>query len=193
MKLTWLGHSCFAVESGGYRVVLDPYYVESYPPLHTSANEVLCSHHHRDHDFMEAVGTALEVDGELQAAEIGLIAHIGDFLGLACLHQLRDLVHYGLCRCGIGYLVYLYDIFFRVIAPAGAYLEASPAGTVYLLHDAGLHDYLAARGEIRGRQRGHEVALRVADIAYRRLADLGEVEAADLAGHADGYAGVGGD
>ena len=55
MKLTWLGHSCFAVESGGYRVVLDPYYVESYPPLHTSANEVLCSHHHRDHDFVEAV------------------------------------------------------------------------------------------------------------------------------------------
>ena len=51
MKLTWLGHSCFAVESGGYRVVLDPYYVESYPPLHTSANEVLCSHHHRDHDY----------------------------------------------------------------------------------------------------------------------------------------------
>ena len=55
MKLTWLGHSCFAVESGGYRIVLDPYYVESYPPLHTSANEVLCSHHHRDHDFVEAV------------------------------------------------------------------------------------------------------------------------------------------
>lgn len=55
MKLTLLGHSCFAVESGGYRVVLDPYYVESYPPLHTSANEVLCSHHHRDHDFVEAV------------------------------------------------------------------------------------------------------------------------------------------
>lgn len=55
MKLTLLGHSCFAVESGGYRVVLDPYYVESYPPLHTSANEVLCSHHHLDHDFVEAV------------------------------------------------------------------------------------------------------------------------------------------
>ena len=55
MKLTWLGHSCFAVESGGYRIVLDPYYVESYPPLHIAANEVLCSHHHRDHDFVEAV------------------------------------------------------------------------------------------------------------------------------------------
>lgn len=55
MKLTWLGHSCFAVESGGCRIVLDPYTVESYPPLHTSANAVLCSHHHRDHDFVEAV------------------------------------------------------------------------------------------------------------------------------------------
>ena len=29
MKLTLLGHSCFAVESGGYRVVLDPYYVRA--------------------------------------------------------------------------------------------------------------------------------------------------------------------
>ena len=55
MKLTWLGHSCFAVENGGFRIVLDPYYVESYPPLHTTASRVLCSHHHRDHDFVEAV------------------------------------------------------------------------------------------------------------------------------------------
>ena len=58
MKLTWLGHSCFAAESGGYRIVLDPYTVESYPPLHTSANEVLCSHQHRDHNFVEAVTIA---------------------------------------------------------------------------------------------------------------------------------------
>lgn len=55
MNITWLGHSCFAVESGGFRIVLDPYTVESYPPLHTHANRVLCSHHHRDHDFVEAV------------------------------------------------------------------------------------------------------------------------------------------
>ncbi len=55
MNITWLGHSCFAVESGSFRIVLDPYTVESYPPLHTHANRVLCSHHHRDHDFTEAV------------------------------------------------------------------------------------------------------------------------------------------
>ena len=55
MNITWLGHSCFAVESGGWRIVLDPYYVESYPALHVKADEALCSHGHRDHNFLEAV------------------------------------------------------------------------------------------------------------------------------------------
>lgn len=55
MRLTWLGHSCFLLESDGYRIVLDPYFVESYPELHTSAHEVLCSHDHRDHCFASAV------------------------------------------------------------------------------------------------------------------------------------------
>ena len=55
MKLTWLGHSCFVLEYDGYRTVLDPYFVESYPELHVSAHEVLCSHGHRDHSFAEAV------------------------------------------------------------------------------------------------------------------------------------------
>ena len=55
MKLTWLGHSCFVLEHDGYRIVLDPYFVETYPALHVSAHEVLCSHGHRDHNFSEAV------------------------------------------------------------------------------------------------------------------------------------------
>ena len=55
MKLTWLGHSCFVLEQDGYRIVFDPYFVESYPELHVSAHEVLCSHGHRDHSFTEAV------------------------------------------------------------------------------------------------------------------------------------------
>ena len=25
MKITWLGHSCFILESGGFRALLDPY------------------------------------------------------------------------------------------------------------------------------------------------------------------------
>ena len=55
MNITWLGHSCFLVESGGWRIVLDPYYVETYPALHVDADEALCSHSHRDHAFLEAV------------------------------------------------------------------------------------------------------------------------------------------
>lgn len=55
MKLTWLGHSCFVLEHHGYRIVLDPYFVETYPELHVSAHEVFCSHGHRDHSFTEAV------------------------------------------------------------------------------------------------------------------------------------------
>ena len=31
MNIIWLGHSCFVAESAGWRVVLDPYYVETYP------------------------------------------------------------------------------------------------------------------------------------------------------------------
>lgn len=56
MKITWLGHSCFCVESEGYRIVLDPYLrVKGYEPVHTHANEVLCSHEHFDHNCREAV------------------------------------------------------------------------------------------------------------------------------------------
>nr|WP_325180931.1 MBL fold metallo-hydrolase [uncultured Oscillibacter sp.] len=38
MKLTWLGHACFLVEQGGYRILLDPYTgVEGYPSLAETA------------------------------------------------------------------------------------------------------------------------------------------------------------
>lgn len=56
MTITWLGHSCFQLESGGWRVVLDPYSgVPGYPPLQIQANQVLCSHEHYDHNFRQAV------------------------------------------------------------------------------------------------------------------------------------------
>ena len=59
MKITWLGHSCFCVESKGYRIVLDPYLnVRGYAPLRVSANEVLCSHEHFDHNCRDAVKLA---------------------------------------------------------------------------------------------------------------------------------------
>ena len=56
MTITWLGHSCFQIESGGWRVVLDPYSgVPGYPPLQIQAEQVLCSHEHYDHNCRQAV------------------------------------------------------------------------------------------------------------------------------------------
>lgn len=56
MKLTWLGHACFAVEQEGYRIVLDPFTeVPGHPDTHTQAHQVLCSHGHFDHNAVEGV------------------------------------------------------------------------------------------------------------------------------------------
>ena len=55
MEIIWLGHACFALESAGYRVVLDPYTTDRYPPLHTHADAVFCSHGHSDHNYVQAV------------------------------------------------------------------------------------------------------------------------------------------
>ncbi len=61
MKLTWHGHSCFVVESGGYRIALDPYEdgkVDGLAPLRLEAEEVLCSHEHGDHNARACVTLA---------------------------------------------------------------------------------------------------------------------------------------
>lgn len=56
MKITWLGHSCFVLESGGYRVAVDPYQgVEGLPDISTQANAVYCSHPHGDHNYADGV------------------------------------------------------------------------------------------------------------------------------------------
>ena len=56
MKLTWLGHACFAVEHEGYRIVLDPYTeVPGHADIQTEGHEVLCSHGHFDHCAVEGV------------------------------------------------------------------------------------------------------------------------------------------
>ena len=58
MKLTWLGHSCFLVETAEGSAVLDPYAPGSVPGLRlpkVTADLVLCSHGHRDHGYLEGV------------------------------------------------------------------------------------------------------------------------------------------
>lgn len=56
MTITWLGHSCFVLESGGFRVLLDPYKeVQGLPDIETEADAVYCSHGHFDHAYTEKV------------------------------------------------------------------------------------------------------------------------------------------
>ena len=53
MKITWNGHSCFTVSTADGTAVLDPYADQSVPgyrPLKLTADLVLCSHEHSDHN-----------------------------------------------------------------------------------------------------------------------------------------------
>ena len=56
MQITWLGHACFAVETEGYRIVLDPFCdVPGFADVKTEADAVLCSHGHYDHHYTDGV------------------------------------------------------------------------------------------------------------------------------------------
>ena len=57
MIIKYYGHSCFTLESEGYRIAIDPYkaYVPGYEPLQIEASEVYCSHGHDDHSWVQAV------------------------------------------------------------------------------------------------------------------------------------------
>ena len=64
IQIQWLGHSCFRVECQGYAVVLDPFEPGSVPGLRDirqTADQVLCSHQHHDHNYR--AGVALRQDG----------------------------------------------------------------------------------------------------------------------------------
>ena len=58
IHITWHGHSCYTIEAGDYSIVLDPFadgVVPGYENIRLTANEVICSHEHRDHGFREGV------------------------------------------------------------------------------------------------------------------------------------------
>ncbi len=58
MKITWNGHSCFTLSTTDGSVVLDPYADQSVPgyrPLKLTADLVLCSHEHSDHNARQCV------------------------------------------------------------------------------------------------------------------------------------------
>ncbi len=53
IKIKWLGHSCYKIYFDDIQCVIDPFedgYVPGYRNINTSADIVLASHSHRDHD-----------------------------------------------------------------------------------------------------------------------------------------------
>ncbi|MCF0142120.1 MAG: MBL fold metallo-hydrolase [Parasporobacterium sp.] len=58
MKITWIGHMCFKIDCDGGSVVIDPFQpdaVPGYKPYKETADLVLCTHQHFDHNYTEAV------------------------------------------------------------------------------------------------------------------------------------------
>ncbi|MCC8104466.1 MAG: MBL fold metallo-hydrolase [Clostridiales bacterium] len=58
MRITWIGHSCFKIEKDGYSIITDPYgdgSVPGYTGILETADMVLCSHEHADHNYRDGV------------------------------------------------------------------------------------------------------------------------------------------
>ncbi len=70
MKLTYHGHSCFTVESGGSGVIIDPFLngnpMADIKPRQVKVNAVLVTHGHADH-----LGDAVEISKANNAPVIG--------------------------------------------------------------------------------------------------------------------------
>lgn len=116
MIITWLGHACFALESEGYRLVIDPYRdVPGFGSTDSDAHAIYCSHGHYDHAAEETVTllsggsspfTVTEIPSfhdEVQGAKRGentirifeaeglRVAHLGDLGHLPNDEQLSSL------------------------------------------------------------------------------------------------------
>ena len=129
MTITWIGHACFKIESNGYTLIFDPYedgYVPGMKPLRETADMVLCSHEHGDHNAKDLVEimegqscpftiTAIETyHDEVQGAKRGpdtihiiddgsfRIAHLGDIGCELEEDQIEQLKNLDVCMIPVG-------------------------------------------------------------------------------------------
>lgn len=78
MRITWLGHSCFLIETNGQRIVMDPYDdTIGYPLPQVAADIVTASHSHRDHGAVETVQGNPRVVNQTGEFQIGQVTITG--------------------------------------------------------------------------------------------------------------------
>lgn len=78
MVISWLGHSCFLLETKGIKIITDPYESGSYSgaikhsPIGIQPDIVTVSHHHADHSYIEEFTSAKIIDkpGVFEPGEI---------------------------------------------------------------------------------------------------------------------------
>lgn len=95
--ITYLGHACFCLETGGYRTVLDPYHdgmVPGLPPLRVQADAVYCSHEHDDHNYRPAVELSPKSQAAPYTVEELTLPHDGEQGRLRGMNTIR-IFHYG--------------------------------------------------------------------------------------------------
>src|SRR4051812_35208062 len=93
MRVRWLGHSTFLLNGGSSEVAIDPYgqFPEDrpirfgYPPLEgLSADLVLISHEHLDHNGADVVGGDPQV---IRSSPGTFDSPIGEVVGIASEHD----------------------------------------------------------------------------------------------------------
>ncbi|MDE7262077.1 MAG: MBL fold metallo-hydrolase, partial [Oscillospiraceae bacterium] len=153
MTITWLGHSCFILESEGFRVLLDPFAgVQGLPAVEAAADAVYCSHGHRDHAYTEKVRLTEGRANPFAVHEVSVfhddeggtkrgpntirkftaggvsVAHMGDLGHALSPEQLADLGHCDVLLIPVGG-------FFTIDAPtAKAVADAVGANVVVPMH-----------------------------------------------------------
>ena len=128
---------------------------------------------------------------KLQAVQTRFVADVGDLLDLALLDQIDDALDDDLARGGGGDRRHVDAVLALVVLVAGAQADAAASRFVDLLQRLFVVEHLTAADEVGRGQRCSDVVVRIADQRRGGLADLFEVEGADIARHADGDARVG--
>lgn len=109
MTITWLGHSCFILESGGFRALLDPFRdVRGLRDVAAEADAVYCSHGHFDHAYTEKVRLTTGRENPFTVRELSTF-HDGQGGALRGTNTIRKFTAGGLSVAHLGDLGHLLD------------------------------------------------------------------------------------